>query len=448
MAMLAAADTTTALNKSGSNHTTLFKALLDDNKLAPHKCNAGAVQRRGFGPTDAHYPQLSREIAPYSKSDPLTLQELQDMCLRELSRVRDYFGDRPIYWAPSGDDEDASEANGQGLTLQLIRSLTDPDIIAKDAVACFPSEALDQICIDADLAPPDDILHTSHATCTIISKDTLIPLQHSNEGTTTVTVLVGSMIWIIWPPTLRNLNILQTAYEAFAPECKKAALDVTRDLEGGIVLQQIEGEGLRIPPYCPMMGLPLHTSVLATTSTTTVGNFISMLQKAPLLKAWFRTEIDGKRKQSEFVNRMLNCLDLLLNGEMDPDSERFDMTLALPRDGSGPLNDLLTAWDNIKDGLAELLGPADATALADIWADFLIDAKGRECRICGWITRNKLRMMRGHFVEQHWVKEKGKKRMDSAAFDDQMEGQESDGAVDMVASIEGAAQDGMHTVVD
>ncbi|KAH9865256.1 hypothetical protein IAQ61_009203 [Plenodomus lingam] len=427
---------------SESNHTTLFTSLLNDGKLAPHKCNIRAVQRHKFGPTEDHYPQLSREMSPYSKADFLTPQELQDMCLRELSRVRDYFGSRPVYWAPSSHVDGTVEANDQDPSLQLIQSLTDPDIEAKDAVASFPSETLDQICLEADLATADDVLHTTHTTCTVISNETLIPLQHSSEGTTTTTVLAGSMIWIIWPPTTHNLNILRATYEEFALECKEEALDATRDLEGGIVLTQIEGESLRIPPYCPMMGLSLHTSVLATNSTTTISNFISMLQKAPLLKAWFRTETDGKRKQADFSNRMLNSLDLLLNGDEDPESENLARLLKFHDSNNGPLQDLLRVWDAIKNDVADLLGPADALVLADIWGDFLIESKGRECRICGVKIKNKLRLMRGHFLKRHWVRGVGKKRMDSAGVDDggMVSGDAS--MEDVLASVESGGQDG------
>ncbi|KAH9875410.1 hypothetical protein J1614_004902 [Plenodomus biglobosus] len=440
MATLAAAGTATVLTTSDSDHSTLFTSLLNDGKLAPHKCNAGAIQRRGFGPTDQHYPQLSRGISPYSKADPLTPQELQDMCLRELSRVRDYFGARPVYWAPSGGDDGTVEANDQDTSSQLIGSLTIPDIAPKDAVASFPSETLDQICLEAGLDAPEDTLHRTHTTCTVVSENALIPLQHNSEGATTTTVLAGSMIWIIWPPTAHNLNVLQAAYEAFAPNCNEAALDVTHNLEGGIVLTQIEGEALRIPPYCPIMGLSLHTSVLATNSTTTVSNFIAMLQRAPLLKAWFRTEIDGKRKQNEFNNRLLKWLDLLLNGEMDMDTKQLDRTLKLQLASDGPLRHLLNVWDGIKDDIAGLLGPADAKVLADIWAAFLIESRGRECSICGVTIRNKMRLMRGHFVERHWVGDMGKKRMDSAGFEDEGDARGDLGMPDVVATVEGMEQ--------
>ncbi|KAF2847185.1 hypothetical protein T440DRAFT_540084 [Plenodomus tracheiphilus IPT5] len=436
MASLAAAGTATALNMSKSEHITLFTSLLHSGKLAPHKCNAGATQRRGFGPTEDHYPQLSREMSPYSNADPFSLQELQDMSLHELSRARDYFGGRPVYWAPSDNDNGTVEANEQNPSLQLIRSLTDPDIIAQDAITSFPSETLDQMCMEANLALPEDTLHISHTTCTIISKDTLIPLQHSNEGTTATTVLAGSIIWIIWPPTTHNLDILQAAYEAFAPECNEATLEITSELTGGIVLTQIEGEGLRIPPYCPMIGLTLHTSVLATNSTTTIADFIYMLSKARLLKAWFRTEIDGKNKQTEFNKRLLKCFGLLLNGETNPEDPELSAAFKLPMAENGPLQDLLTVWEIIKDGLAELLGPADASVLADIWADFLIDAKGRECRICGVKISNKMRLMRGHFWEKHWVREDGKKRIDSPNFDDEVDVRGVGGLEGVVATTE------------
>lgn len=47
--------------------------------------------------------------------------------------------------------------------------------------------------------------------------------------------------------------------------------------------------------------------------------------------------------------------------------------------------------------------------MMDIWAEFLLAICGRECAICGRRVSSKVRDMRGHWVNKHWVSGKGDK---------------------------------------
>jgi hypothetical protein len=134
-----------------------------------------------------------------------------------------------------------------------------------------------------------------------------------------------------------------------------------------------------------------------------------MLQKLPLLRAWFQTELDGDRKQKEFNAAILIYLDVVLNGERE-DEERDALKLSLIKDG--PLYTLLTLWDAIKDDLASMMGPADAEAMVRTWEVFLVKAVGRECKICHTQIRNKQKLMKTHFVDNHWPKAKDTIRTD------------------------------------
>jgi hypothetical protein len=49
-----------------------------------------------------------------------------------------------------------------------------------------------------------------------------------------------------------------------------------------------------------------------------------------------------------------------------------------------------------------MMGPADSVTMEKIWEAFLVAAKGRECWICHKHIRNKKRLMKKHFIEQHW----------------------------------------------
>lgn len=118
---------------------------------------------------------------------------------------------------------------------------------------------------------------------------------------------------------------------------------------------------------------------------------------------------------------MLKTLDKMLNGEIDPASKDVNMSHKLPlTPNDGPLHALLSSWDDVKGDVAAILSTADKKVVKDIWARFLIREKGRECKICGKVIRNKMKLMRKHFLDVHWPmeekekgKDKGEGRVDS-----------------------------------
>jgi len=130
--------------------------------------------------------------------------------------------------------------------------------------------------------------------CSVFPRDTLIPLQHHNETTSSSTLLIGSIVWIIWPPTEVNLGTLRRTYDAFSVDYAEENLDVTNQLVGGLVSVQSAGEGLRIPPYCILLGLTTENSVLAKYSTLSVIQFMAMLRRIPFLESWWKSEINGE----------------------------------------------------------------------------------------------------------------------------------------------------------
>jgi hypothetical protein len=133
-----------------------------------------------------------------------------------------------------------------------------------------------------------------------------------------------------------------------------------------------------------------------------------MLQKLPLLKAWFQTETDGYRKQTEFNASVLLYLDLMLNG--DPEDEERN-NIKLPANKSALLDTLLSIWDTIKNDMAAMMGSADRITMENIWGDFLTESVGRECRLCG--KRFPKTTRKKHFIERHWPEAKDVERNDS-----------------------------------
>ncbi|KAH7090739.1 hypothetical protein FB567DRAFT_520542 [Paraphoma chrysanthemicola] len=369
-------------------------------------------------------------------------QKLQEICLRDLPEARKHYGDQLVYCprfdADSTDSAGAGNADAtieEEIALRTINGLTGTDSGGDSTIVTFPSESLEELCSQG-YEPPDNLLRASMTTCTILPQNTLLPLHHSNEGTTLTTLLSGSVIWIIWPPTNQNVNTLRTAYENFAATFDESKLDVTSELEGGMTFVQTVGDGLRIPPFCAMMCLSTTTSVFATYSSITVEDFISTLHKLPLLRAWFQTELNGARKQADFNASVLLFLDLMLNG--DPDDEDRDQ-FKLPDTQGRLLHQILSTWDEVKDDLAALMGPADHKTMENIWGAYLISAKGRECRICHKLIRNKQKLMKAHFVAAHWSKVEAAKRVDSL----EATSEETDAEM-----LQGSTQDAVDTAVE
>lgn len=355
--------------------------------------------RQKYGSNDVEYPILGKNQAHAALKQTQSSKDLHDICLRDLPEAREYFGDRLEYFVPHNNSDVPKGNSDQEAGMQTIDALVDRNTTTTEMVVTFPCETLDEMC-QLGSTSTENLLHSTLTTCTVLPENAMLPLHHSNEGTTTMTLLAGSIVWIVWPSTRKNVGIFQAAYESFEEDFDATGLDVAGDLEGGVTFMQTVGDGLRIPPYSLLMGLATTTSVLASSSRVTVENFTSMLSKLPLLKAWFQTEIDGIDKQSRFIASILHWLDLLLNG--DPDDEDND-EFKLPRTKNGLLGELLGIWDAIKNDLAAMMGPADMTAMELIWGDFLVNAVGRECRICGVRVDNKQKRMKKHFITKHSV---------------------------------------------
>jgi hypothetical protein len=239
----------TALKNCEPEHAAPFASLMENGKLGPYKSNYPA--KRNFGSSKADYLILGKTQTPEGLRKPLSAQELQEICLQDLPEARKYYGERLSYFVPCDLANDSMGMGNEEAGMRLIHSLTDISLDATGVITTFPSEALEKLCIQ-NRVPTDGLLRESTmTTCTILPSNTLLPLHHSNEGTTVTNLVAGSVIWIIWPSTDHNLTTLQAAYENVAEDFDATHLDVARNFEGGLTFVQAEGEGLRIPPLCP-----------------------------------------------------------------------------------------------------------------------------------------------------------------------------------------------------
>lgn len=385
-----------ALSKAPSQHTPLFLSLMSNGKNHPHACKL--AQRLVFGQEEFDFPGLGKRISPFDATKLLSLKELQMLLLNDYRTVREQYGE---HIPRTRHDEDAMinlQTDDENEDLSLLMSLLDADNVGIGGSMDFPSPSLEDICGDTKVEY-DNTLRESMTHATVLQRITLLPLQHSNEGTTFTTLLSGAVAWFIWPPTEHNLDVLRSYYDAYANRTEGAVLNVTDGLQGGVSFVQCVGEAVRIPPFCPMLCLSMEGSILATYSVVTIEQCICMLNKLPLLQAFFKTEIGGERVNNEVTTALLDHLCSVLQGSF----ETVDLKKhKYPYRHEGPLQSLLEIWDDVNVNLVGMLSPKDAERVKVMWENFLRDSRGRECWICGRYLRNKLNDTRKHFEANHW----------------------------------------------
>jgi hypothetical protein len=380
------------LQNLSSNHAKLFMSLVENGKNSPYRCSKTIKQQ--FGPSALDFPTLGKRFSPFATSTLPSAEELRLGCLQDAQDAKIFPG-----VSSSAINASCTTDYQQEPKLQSMDDIFDTQS-STPAVLSFPSPYLESFCQEEDKMS-ETVLRESMMTCMMFPNDTLLPLQHSNEGMTYATLLSGSVIWVMWPSTEYNIETIQSVYEKLARGSEHAWVEAVGELQGGVFFKQLQGECLRISPLCPMICLSTEASMLATYSVLDAHELVSTLRRLPFLKMWFKTETDGERKQDEFNSAMVEYLKLILQGDFDS-FKKF----TYPYTKEGPLKELLDTWDEVKDCVADLLGHADAEALREAWLEFLKTARGRSCWICGTYIYSKKKSLGKHFDERHWPSEK------------------------------------------
>jgi hypothetical protein len=352
-----------------------------------------------FGSSVSSFPSLGKRVSSFNATKLPSADDIRSQCLQDAQDTR---ADTEILpnSSPLKKTTDCAATDEVEHELRISRGLVETHSATMQSMLSFPCQHLENLRQDGK-EEQENLLQESMTTCTMLPEDTLLPLQHSNEGTTYITLLSGSLIWIIWPSTEHNIATTKSVYRSFAQGVDDAWIKGVGELEGGVFFQQTQGDGLRVSPFCPMICVSTEASIIASHCTLDANEFVSMLRKLPLLNVWFQTEVEGERKRSEFCSAMLMYLGSILQGDYD-DFKMF----RYPYKGEGPLHTLLSLWDEVKDNLADMLELGDIEILKEAWVQFIQTAKGRQCWICGTNIYSKKKSAGKHFEDKHWTKMK------------------------------------------
>jgi hypothetical protein len=355
-----------------------------------------------FGALESDFPQLGKKPSPFaSMKTQMTTDELRSMLFAELKRTAEA-GDT-VFVPPPFDEDEGIDLSDENAAAELVRELENPNCKVKGFIPNLVCPELDELTETTRERAMGCMTETS-MECSVFPRGMLVPVQHHNETTSSSTLLIGTMLWIIWPPTEANIGILHRAYEDFSIDYNEEKLEVANEMNGGVVFVQSAGEGLRILPYCIMLGLATEASVLAKYSTLTAIQFIGMLRRLPLLESWWKTEINGQQKRGEFARALLPRFQRILAGEFDVYPPAQFLSPIPAKDG--PLYELVRGWDKLSVGIAMIVDAGTTAEIKKAWTKFLTGVVGRNCAICGRYTQSKMKEMPGHFASAHWPEKK------------------------------------------
>ncbi|KAF2800507.1 hypothetical protein K505DRAFT_228573 [Melanomma pulvis-pyrius CBS 109.77] len=396
-----------AVSSSKSPDASTFITLLDSGTLATARTQKPAFLRL-FGPSSDDFPQIGRITSPFATKGIPSAKELRDMLLKELAQGKADGDETPVYMPHPPIHEEGrgglrrKTVKKEGLkeaALNLITNIPNPTYTAPGMIPSLPSPTLEALCSDSKENPPD-LLSATEISCAILPCNTYQPLQHYSEGTTLTTLLTGTQVSIIWPPTSTNLSKLAAAYKAFARTSDPSLLAITSTLEGGIALVQRRGDTLRVPPFCPTIALATSTTVLAMYHIVPASSFLPICLKIPFLQHWWPTETRGDEKRAAFGEALLDCMARI----MDCEFESYAVTdVAHGLDTPGPLLELVRNWDVVKGDVLAVMGEAERAEVARKWIALLSQSSGMHCLICKKWMRTKEKDIPKHFMSSHWV---------------------------------------------
>ncbi|KAF2732145.1 hypothetical protein EJ04DRAFT_525582 [Polyplosphaeria fusca] len=227
---------------------------------------------------------------------------------------------------------------------------------------------------------------------------------HHDSSYVSSYIASGAKLWVIYPPTAENLEVLCETYRTEYPHDTLGIFEVYQRLKNGIAVLQPPGTHLWQPPLCPHSVFTLSSSVLVGGEIYRATDFAFRLQNIEIEAAWaVRSRTNCDQLVLELRNHLYQAL-CTRNNEFAMEERSFQ-------------REILDSWDQVigEPHLETLIRTAKTIKMKhfkDVWVNKLLE--WGVCP-CGEMIKNagrpttsaRLRASRDrkaaveHFNEQH-----------------------------------------------
>lgn len=314
-----------------------------------------------------------------------------------------------------GFDSHGSRSEDAPAISILINNIDNPRYRAPGAVFYLLSPEFERIYQYTPDWPEDGILDTSQLDINVSPGDNVLDMDFSDTYTHS-TLITGSKIWLVFPPTPNNMAVLQAHYNTLSNRTEDHALDFAldhaRDFESGIILIQRSGQTLFLPPFWMATALSVQPTVSATFRIATAIEFGERIKQLGNFRLTNRLHLANDTQQvqqslSSFANELIEHLRAILEDNF-PECNLNQVIINICRGYETFRDDLRRVLEAIEDKTI-VQGLEDKWRAA--WINFL-DMKRKklhkpECRLCKLPIRDMpagtspLDRIRQHFIGFH-----------------------------------------------
>jgi len=180
------------------------------------------------------------------------------------------------------------DTSRESIARTLVHYLDDQHYAAYATTLSFRSPVIDR-CLRrflGDNEASSTLTRSSIDTTSIMSCGALLPLEASGlMSTSTIHVITGVRVYIVYPPTQHNLTTLNKYLIDLAGDVAPNYTDVCQELESGIAFVQRAGQAVTIPPCCPTVVFATKTSAAVTVRSRCVEDLPLRLEHLAILMA-------------------------------------------------------------------------------------------------------------------------------------------------------------------
>jgi len=180
------------------------------------------------------------------------------------------------------------DASREGIARALVEYLDDEHYAAYATTLTFRSPVIER-CLrifQGENENSSTLTRSSIDTTSIMSCGALLPLEASAlMSTSTIHVITGVRVYIVYPPTPHNLTTLNKYLIDLARDVAPNYTSVCHKLENGIAFVQRAGQAVTIPPCCPTVVFATKTSAAVTVRSRCVQDLPLRLEHLDILMA-------------------------------------------------------------------------------------------------------------------------------------------------------------------